>query len=149
MPACLRLILPLLLCSLSACHSGPTSFEEAADPIRETITIYRLDGDAGRQPDSDGTFHAWPITAARTIADPAVERSLLEELRIGIDDPDAQARRCFIPRHGIRHLRIDGRTVDYVICFQCGLYRTMLDGRRNEGGTIGRSDLRRLMDSLL
>ena len=124
MPACLRLILPLLLCSLSACHSGPTSFEEAADPIRETITIYRLDGDAGRQPDSDGTFHAWPITAARTIADPAgtiaAGGTRTESMIL------TQARRCFIPRHGIRHLRIDGRTVDYVICFS-GLYRTMLD----------------------
>ena len=141
----------LLLCVLlAACQpeSGPTP-EQNSPRHESSITIYRLDGDAGRQPDSEGTFHDWVVTASRPITDSAVQRSLLDELQAGIDDPDAQARRCFIPRHGIRHCQDDGHTVDYVICFQCGLYRSTLDDQPDEGGTIGRSGLQKLMDSLL
>ena len=144
------LLLGLLLCALTGCHDGPDhGTADAPAPVEETITIYRLDGDAGRQPDSTSTFHEWLITRSRTISDPATQQSLLAALQAGIDDPDARPMRCFIPRHGIRHRQADGETMDYVICFQCGLYRASLDGQEHAGGTIGRADLQKMLDALM
>ena len=144
-------IVILLLCALQTACSLDSGSGARPDILRQnsSITIYRLDGDAGRQPDSDGTFHDWIVTAVRSVTDPAVQRSLLDALRTGIEDPDARASRCFIPRHGIRHCQDDGNTIDYVICFQCALFRSFRDDGPGEGGTIGRSSLQTLMDSLL
>lgn len=142
-------LLGLLLCALMGCHNGPASEPtDAPTAIEQTITVYRLDGDAGRQPESSDTFHAWLILERRTITDSATQQSLLETLQAGIDDPDARAARCFIPRHGIRH-EVDGSTMDYVICFQCGSYHSYLDGVRHGGGTIGRTGIKAALDAML
>ena len=143
-------ILLLILSGLTACRCDsdhlPTTAATATtvtvdDPL---VTLYRLDGDAGRQPDGENTFHDWIILNTRIITDPDTQQNkILIPLQAGIDDPDARQRRCFIPRHGIRHLTKDGQTLDYVICFQCGSYHLYRNGERATGGTIGPVDFLR------
>ena len=128
-----------LLClsalALLSCHAP----EQA--PVSTSITLYRLDGEAGPAPDQDDTFHDWKILEACTFTDQGMQQALLTALQAGIDDPDARQSRCFIPRHGIRHQRADGRTMDHVICFQCSSYRAYLDAQQDSRGTIGRTEL--------
>ena len=143
-------LLGLLLCVLMGCHNGPAPEPtDTSTPIEQTLTIYRLDGDAGRQPESSDTFHKWLILKRHTITDSTTQQSVLEALQAGIDDPNAAQRRCFIPRHGIRHRLPDGHTMDHVICFQCGSYHAYLDGVSHNGGAIAPTKIKRALDSIL
>jgi len=128
-------LLCLSVLALFSCHAP----EQA--PTSTSITLYRLDGEAGPAPDQDDTFHDWKILEECTFTDQGMQQALLTALQVGIDDPDARQSRCFIPRHGIRHQRADGLTMDHVICFQCSSYRAYLDAQRESGGTIGRTEL--------
>ena len=138
----------LMLCSLTACQNGPgrpaaTSNAVTSASMKPTITLYRLDGDAGRQPDVEDTFHEWDILGTRIITDPARQQDMMTDLQAGIDDPDARQMRSFIPRHGIRRQQENGQTLDYVICFQCGSYHLYRNDERAGGGTIGPVDFLR------
>jgi hypothetical protein len=53
---------------------------------------------------------------------------------MGFEAEGVTPMRCFIPRHGVRHTTADG-TVEYVICFQCNLYRSSGAGATGGGTT--------------
>src|SRR5262249_25736189 len=64
-------------------------------------------------------FHGWKILGKTAVKDAAVRKQIVTALDKGIAESDGNGAKCFDPRHGIR-AQHDGKTVDLVICFECG-----------------------------
>ena len=64
-------------------------------------------------------FHGWKILGKTMVKDAAVRKEIVTALDKGIAESDGNGAKCFDPRHGIRAQR-DGKTVELVICFECG-----------------------------
>ncbi|MCH2134182.1 MAG: hypothetical protein MK116_10570 [Phycisphaerales bacterium] len=114
-----------------------------------SVVIYRLDGERDRPKPLAGSpenFHGWRILRSVSISDPDRVDDVMERLREQIAQGTGRSR-CFIPRHGIRHMTEDGSVIDYVICYQCSAYSSYRDGESAGGGAIGGS--RRWLDRLL
>ena len=81
------------------------------------ITVYSLDP----QPvDAAGPneFHGYKILGKKEVHDAGDRKELLAKLADSIRQSDGLSDRCFIPRHGVR-LSSNGKTIDWVICFEC------------------------------
>jgi hypothetical protein len=63
----------------------------------------------------------------------AVRKQILAHLDKGISDSDGNGAKCFDPRHGIRAKR-DGKTVDLVICIECGWIYVFRDEKAERQG---------------
>src|SRR5205814_56502 len=64
-------------------------------------------------------FRGYPILGQVEINDAEQRRQLIAALKDGIARSDRHYWvMCFCPRHGLRVVE-NGKTVDYVICFQC------------------------------
>lgn len=68
---------------------------------------------------STGKFHGNTVLGKIQIADPQVKAKLVNSLYNGIENNQGFAAACFNPRHGIRAMK-GWRTIDVVICFECG-----------------------------
>src|SRR5262245_48603699 len=64
-------------------------------------------------------FHGWKVLGKTVVKDAKIRKEILESLYGGIKESDGNGAKCFDPRHGIR-ATVDGKTVDVVICFECG-----------------------------
>ena len=64
-------------------------------------------------------FHGWKILGKTAVKDATIRKQIVTALDKGIAESDGNGAKCFDPRHGIRAQR-DGKTVDLVICFECG-----------------------------
>ena len=71
-----------------------------------------------------------------TLTDPAKIRAVVEAVYGGINDSDGMVAACFNPRHGI-HAEVDGKPVDFVICFECLSMHIHVEGERNPARTTG------------
>lgn len=112
-------------CSVSAPLRTPIPAPvEAAFAKADEVTLLSLDPNSayGRIP--EGTpkdaeqFHKSVVLGKTVVADPAVQKTLFEALRKGVNEHDGSVAGCFIPRHGLR-IKTGDRTVDLVICFEC------------------------------
>jgi hypothetical protein len=106
-----------LATALTGCGSKPTS--EFGAP--EQLTLYSIDGrdsEPGQKPQTEETFHHYPVLGKVELTDAEQRRELLAALQSGIDSGDRDPRKCFWPRHAIRTVE-KSRTREYVICFQC------------------------------
>lgn len=89
-----------------------------------SITLYSIDGnhypqdEIARRPANAEIFHGYPVLGKIELTDAADRKTLLSELRRGIEANEGTVAGCFIPRHALRATEASG-TVDYVICFQC------------------------------
>ena len=63
----------------------------------------------------------------------AVAGHLVAALKKGVEDNDGAAAGCFRPRHGIRVTR-DGKTAEFVVCFECLYVQVYLDGKAEKQG---------------
>ena len=135
-PLLLRLIAALSLCALLL--MGCQGTHDVASSSR-TMIMYGLDGNAGRTPLSDANYHGWTILQSCPITDPQQQDSIRQALQQSIDDSDGRSMRCFIPRHGLREIDLQGRVVDHVICFQCLNYHEYIDEQSGTSGTLTRS----------
>lgn len=79
------------------------------DPERQSV-----------QPTSSpsGLFHGRRVLGSVVVTDSATRRRLNDALRGGAKSILSLPAMCFDPRHGIRVTR-NGRTTDFVICFEC------------------------------
>jgi hypothetical protein len=87
----------------------------------KTFTLYSIDGrllPPGKETKTDEKFRGYPVLGKVEITDRAKQRELTNALETGIAKNDGGEANCFSPRHAIR-VTTDGRTVDYVICFEC------------------------------
>lgn len=114
--------IPLLACvvvvaALSGCGRDPVAGLEAP----EQLTLYSVDGrdfEPGQEPKVDEKFHGYPVLGKVEITETAKRREIAEALKDGMALSDGKMAKCFWPRHAIRTVT-RGRTIDYVICFEC------------------------------
>ncbi len=81
----------------------------------DTIELLSLEPAKGMEV-KDG-FHGYKILGKTTVKG-ADARKVVAAIHKGIKDSDGTAAACFMPRHGIR-AKVDDKTVDLVICYQC------------------------------
>jgi hypothetical protein len=136
-PLLLRLIAALTLCALLTGCQGTHDVVSSS----RTMIMYRLDANVGKTTPSDSNFHGWTILQTCPITDPEQQDSIRQALQQSIDDSDGRSMRCFIPRHGLREIDLQGRVVDHVICFQCLNYHEYIDEQSRTSGTLTRSAL--------
>jgi hypothetical protein len=65
-----------------------------------------------------GNFHGWKVLGKTAVKDAETRKKLIEAFEKGVSEYKDGAARCFNPRHGIR-VKHDGKTVEFVICFEC------------------------------
>ena len=102
----------------------------------DTLIVYSLDGrdpaPEGKRgqdvPAAIGEFHSYPILGQVEIKDPAQRKQIIAALKDGIAHGGPMAK-CFWPRHGLRAIE-NGKTVEYVICFQCSRFEEFLAARK-------------------
>jgi hypothetical protein len=84
-------------------------------------------------------FHDWSILGKTTVKDSEARKTLLNALHLGIRQHADMLNKkremgaltsggCFQPRHGIRVVK-DGKTIDLLICFECGYIHILRDGK--------------------
>jgi hypothetical protein len=84
-------------------------------------------------------FHGWKVLGKTTVKDSDVRKEIVTALDKGIADSNARGAKCFDPRHGIRVQR-DGKTVDLVICFECGWVYVFAGDKEDRQGVAVTTD---------
>lgn len=77
-------------------------------------------------------FHNFEILGQKAVTDAATRRKLVAAFQKGVSESDGTVAACFNPRHGIS-VKQNGKTYDFVICFQCLSASVYVDGVRGEG----------------
>lgn len=114
MPRFVALVAVLALTSAAA--ALPADTRKLLDRA-ETVELLSLDPNR-RDEKGKGSFHGYKVLGKVDLKMKADRAKVLKALYKGIDDSDGSVAACFIPRHGIR-AKVDGKTVEIVICFQC------------------------------
>lgn len=99
----------------------------------EQLTLFSIDG---RDEDRRGeikakeSFHGYPVLGKVEITDPEQRERVIAALKDGIAQGKSMAMaKCFWPRHGLRAVE-NGKTVDYVICFECSRFEEFLGEKK-------------------
>jgi hypothetical protein len=91
------------------------------------LELLSLDPSEKRQESTD-RFHGWKILGQTTVRD---KGGVVKAIEKGVADWDGLVARCFRPRHGIR-VQSGSSIVELVICFECGLILTYVNGDWSE-----------------
>ena len=83
-------------------------------------------------------FHGWKMLGKTTVNKAEDRKALVEAFVKGVAENKGMAARCFNPRHGIR-AKHDGKTADFVICFECYQVHAYLDDGKAKYFLISRS----------
>jgi hypothetical protein len=83
----------------------------------DSFELFSLSPDRPEKPLKDG-FQGWKILGKTSVKDKEVRKKLVTAFEQGIEQMDGLPAACFNPRHGLRVTR-KGKTVDYVVCFEC------------------------------
>jgi hypothetical protein len=113
---------------------------ELAIPI-DSMTVYSLDGRDGAAPNSKPSgelFHSFPVLGKVDIASPKDRTYILAAIKKGIARGDRGAK-CFWPRHGVKFVQA-GKTIEYLICFECKEYQLYTDGVQSHEYTESTGD---------
>jgi hypothetical protein len=96
------------------------------------IHVYSLDP---RSVDARAkTFRTWRLLGKTTVKDAKVRDKLLDALYRGIR-AKAKTTTGFQPRYALRASHA-GRTVDLLVCFECGWVFVYYDGRKTESAIV-------------
>ncbi|HEY6154721.1 MAG TPA: hypothetical protein VIW07_13355 [Candidatus Udaeobacter sp.] len=120
--------LSLLLASLSSCTKQPhivTALQKLADTPSKFV-LYSIDPGKLAHDESIQTetvFRGYDILGHAQITDANEQRALLRALARGASQNDSTIAACFNPRHAL-HIEQGGRSIDFVICFECLQVRT-------------------------
>jgi hypothetical protein len=94
----------------------PEEFRKALEKA-EALDLYSLDPSATKGKE-DADFHGWKVLGKTEVKKEALAK-LVAAFEKGAAEQDQRvAAGCFHPRHGIR-VTLDGKTYDFVICFEC------------------------------
>jgi hypothetical protein len=108
-----------LACLIVSCASCAPSYSVPDHP--EQIILYSIDGndydDLDQRPKTDETLHRYPVLGKVEITDPDDRKEIITALKAAGAGPMPL---CFWPRHAVRVVE-KGRTMDYLICFECRL----------------------------
>jgi Aspartic acid proteinase inhibitor len=83
-------------------------------------------------------FHGWRVLGKTVVKDKKTREQLAAAVVMGVADNEGLAAACFNPRHGIR-VTAAGKTVDFVICFECLQMQVFLGTDRSEDLLIAAS----------
>ena len=112
-------LLFLLLCGCTEKGRVAAGITKLDSPSK--LILYSLDP-GPRQHDesiqSETVFHGYDILGRADIPDADERRALVRALARGARESDGSIGACFNPRHGL-HVEQSGRSVDFVICFEC------------------------------
>lgn len=115
------------------------------------MTLYSIDGrDESKRlqglsvkPIED--FYGYPVLGKVEIQDADIRMKLVDALKDGYARRPEVPPACFWPRHGVRIVEA-GRTVDFVICFECNRLARRSD---NLPGGLINSDVQPIFDKPL
>ncbi len=131
-------VTPLMLLLAVGCSSG-SRLPSAAEQALQGSADFELLSLEPLEEKTDGSgFHGWKILGTTPIKDSGTRAKLVSALKAGVADYDGGVAACFIPRHGIR-VAHDGKTHEFVICFQCAQVQWYIDGQRVRGFPISGS----------
>jgi hypothetical protein len=112
------------------------------------LELLSLDPAVERMKGKEG-FHGWKILGKTPVKDAAVRKEIVTALDKGIAESDGNGAKCFDPRHGIRVQR-DGKTVELVICFECGwIYVFQGDKEERQGVAVTTGKPQAVFDKVL
>lgn len=97
------------------------------------MELFSLDPNVD-QSDAQGNFHRWSVLGSTTVGK-SDRTILIDDFLAGVAANDGIAAACFNPRHGIR-ITHNGKTIDFVICFECYQVRWYVDDEEQEGFLI-------------
>ena len=87
----------------------------------DKLTLYSIDGRYYPMLPKDysgESLYNCPVLGKVDIASLEARKELIAVLNDGIAKSDGEMASCFNPRHAIRAI-VNGRTIDYLICFEC------------------------------
>jgi hypothetical protein len=85
-----------------------------------------------------GGFHSWKILGRTTVKDAETRKKLVASFKKGVEENKGKFAKCFNPRHGIR-VTHDGKTADFIICFECSQVWVFVGDKREKDILITRS----------
>jgi hypothetical protein len=74
-------------------------------------------------------FHGCRVLGKVTITDAKLRQQLVQAFEQGVTEYKGSGVKCNFPRHGIR-VTYQGKTVDFLICFQCAHVGIFVDGQQ-------------------
>lgn len=107
----------------------------------DSMTVYSLDGMYEPKKDEKPTgemFHGYPVLGKTGIAAPKDRSAILAAIKKGIAKSNGDEYKCFWPRHGVRLVQ-SGKTIEYLICFQCLQLDEYVDGGKSHKTTTDAS----------
>lgn len=114
------LAIALLCLAQVGCQSAPI----------DSMTLFSLDGTfEGDVSKIEGeAFHGYPVLGKLEVDSASERYNVHHAILQGVEDEDGDGmKRCFWPRHGVR-LSMNGKTVEYLICFECNQIHEYVDG---------------------
>lgn len=118
--------------SRSSSNSGP-NYPVPALQGAEQFTIYALEPHDGDSSAGGSTFHGNVILSQVEIKDAQTRAKISDIVNQGVR-MGGQRARCFNPRHGVHSVQA-GRTIDFVICYECSTIQIIDNGNTTTLGT--------------
>jgi hypothetical protein len=124
----------------SASVSAAENDNRIPDDLRATLEkadqfeLLSLSPDRPQEKPKDA-FHGWKILGKTTVKDAETRKKLIAAFKKGVEDNKGTAAACFNPRHGIRVTQ-DGKTADFVICFECFRVQVFVGDKSEKGFLI-------------
>lgn len=107
--------------------TDPTPFTARLD-FADTLELFSLQPE--RPAEGQPGFNNYEIVGSTVLTDESVRKEIAKAIQQASSDPEGFAKGCeFVPHHGLRAIK-DGKTTDFVICFQCGDVRVYEGGQR-------------------
>ena len=100
----------------------------------EKFELLSLSPEYLQEKPKDG-FHGWRILGKTAVKEADDRNNLVATFKKGVADNKGIAAACFNPRHGIR-VTHDGKTADFVICFECFQVQAYVGDTREKGFLI-------------
>src|SRR5438034_1378613 len=100
----------------------------------EKFELLSLSPEHLQEKPKDG-FHGWRILGKTAMKDADARMNLVAAFKKGVAENKGIVARCFNPRHGIR-VTHDGKTADFVICFECYQVQAYVGDKQEKGFLI-------------
>jgi hypothetical protein len=127
------------------CSSGSTIVRVDESP--DELTLLSIDGREGVRTESKEHLRGYPVLGTVVITDANKKRELMKALSEAIARRPEHPAKCFWPRHVLRAVSA-GKTVDYVICFECSNFEQFEGDQKVHYGPINK-DAEPLFDKVL
>jgi hypothetical protein len=116
---CCLQFFPGTMCLAIAILSSTAGCGRSSSATPDQLILYSIDGRVDPYLSTAGEqFRGYPVLGKLDIKEAADRQEIMAALAEGIANSDGTMAKCFWPRHAL-HAVTKGRSVDYVICFEC------------------------------